>query len=156
MQPLTLTERDTFLAFDPNAPVDKPWATYAQRRGVKFKMHAKRAGALNTFSQYHDLASLYTWDDTLRGWTEFAVKDRRSHNVTCDNCSRSTATTLQRGLSSAHLYVPWRLQGAKLDEAVYGPDTYDDGQFSFLRRHGKLQNPLVMLFLCEHCRPLLA
>lgn len=149
LQPATQTERDKFLEFDPNAPEMKPFATYAHRRQIQFRMHPRRAQALQTYAQYKNLATIYYWSPNDREWKVLATKDRESKNVTCDNCNRTTAEHFPK-----NGYTPWHLRnGRGLDPNQYGPDMYDGGQFVWWRKNKKLVEPLTQMFLCNQCRP---
>lgn len=146
--------REAFLAFDPNRPEHKPWATYAENRSssLKFRMHGKRSSALQVFAQYRDLAALYQWDDTKPGWVLFARKDKESKNCRCDHCGQSTVESKQ---NFRHYWY-----GRRLDEAVWGKDMFDTGQFVWERKGsgrssykpGKLIEPLRMLYVCTACQ----
>lgn len=150
-QPQIKTERDRFLEFDPNAPDMQPFATYCQRRQIRFKMHARRAQALQTFSQYANLATIYYWSANERVWEPLATKDRETKGVTCEHCLGSTAVHHPPKAGGGYNFIPFHLRGKSLDAAIYGKDMYDGGKFAWLRRNKKLIEPLQMLFLCDQC-----
>lgn len=148
--PPTKTPRDRFLEFDPNQTNALPFATYVQTRRVPFKTHYNRAVALNAFSISTNLAAFYNWAPLTDRWEPVAIKDRESRDARCDYCSSSTAVH-KPPTSKGYFWLSHKHSTGKLDEAIYGTDMYDDGEFRWLRKNKKLIEPLQMLYLCSRC-----
>lgn len=78
--------------FDPNAkrgPKTPEWATYVPDRNPDFKVHKRKADALNAFP-YRDNYILYRYDFDTGKWVEqFRIENRPTPEI-CDRCHRST------------------------------------------------------------------
>lgn len=140
-----MSERDDFLQFDPHVNT-KPWATYCHRRGQSWKMHPRRAQALNCFSVYADLARIYCWNNTEARWDTVATKDFASKHSTCDHCGGSTMDPAIPGPKYPLWHNAFRAQ----------PTGWDSGDFLWLRRSRKIIEPIKMMFLCKRCAAFLA
>lgn len=143
----TLYERNAKLLaeFDPNAKEKiEPWATYAPGRAgrAKFKTHATRGLALNSFARHWDQVVLYEWDGDR--WVEVARKDSAAHGCRCQVCGSDTSEPIQIGTYGR--YVPWYAR-------VIDDKRYDSGRFVWRRNGRKIIEPLTLLFVCKTCYP---
>lgn len=88
------------LDFDPNKLKKQLWSTYILYRSPQFKLHDKRAYALNAISLHdHSPFILFKWEDGQ--WVEICREDERPKKSShCENCGINLQKTYSAGIYS--------------------------------------------------------
>lgn len=126
-----------FEDFDPNEP-DKSEVLWAVYDGHRFRTFAQRGHAISSFNA-SGIGKLYEFEDGL--WRERVVKlPPISRPEICSFCHASTMRYRQR-------YD--RTLGKSVDDKT-GPK-YNHGKYEWVRYHGKLVDPLELVYCCDDC-----
>lgn len=123
--------------FDPNTSMGslKFWMVY----DGNLKLRRTRGPAITDFN-HASRAKLYEWDPALNAWRLLADKSL-PHQPVCDLCGSPTVGYPRRYDYSRNEYV---------DDTTM--PKRDLGAYVFLRRNGKLIDPLQLVYACRECR----
>jgi len=123
--------------FDPNKSLgsQKFWLTYTGT----LMLRRTRGPAISDFNS-RSIAKLYEWDPSIPGWALIAYKDP-NHPARCDKCG---GTTVDYEFEYDYYNAQW--------EYDYSSDQIDRGRWAFLRRNGRLIDPLQCLYMCQICK----
>lgn len=124
-----MTWLDRVRAFDPNQPGPSmpEWATYIPSRSQPWKVHGKRAIALNAINQLRqsEYGLLFQWDER---WILRASHIADDHREICELCQGTT-----RDIDA------WSRHG-------------DLGIFQWRRdKRGRILQPPELLYVCRDC-----